>query len=281
MTNNKKYLLTGFAAAGVIIAMINFTTVSEKPEYATEKIDRFLGVTNSSSELIFSDEHFFSNMKFSKDIADKNTVDLFKFLQFKFQNDNLDDHYAEVLNYLISLHGETRAKELLELYKKFTQYEMELTHAKFFKRQQPASASEALEFLNEIKNHRENVFTKEIADSLFSDEHKMYEYKIMVNEIVKDPDIYGSEKEKEISALQENLAYKPDEEFDMSEFDRYNMKLKLYQKDLSGLNAQQQKEMMQKFRREIFTADEASRLEQLELHNEQEEQRQKGIPDHD
>ena len=278
MTKNKKILLIGIVAVVIIIALNTIRPVAEKLGDATEKIDRFLGITKGGSTEVFSDEHFFSE-KFNKDTADKFTIDLFKFLQFKFQNDNMDSHYSDVLNYLISKYGEEKGNELLELYKKFTNYEMGLSDQKFIKRQ-PASAAEALEVLGEIKSHRENIFGKELADNLFGEEQRMYEYQIMHNEIVKDPDLYGSEKEKEISALQKNSGYESGEKPEMSEMDQYSLKLRLYKKDLSELNTEQQKELMKKFRYEIFTPDEASRLEQLDLHNEQEARREKGIPDH-
>lgn len=280
MKINKKSILIGIAVTGLIIAMLSFMPGSEKPGDVTEKIDRYLGISKEGPVGMFSYEHFFGE-KINKDIADRHTVDMFKYLQFQYQNENLDDHYSEVLGYLIGIYGEEKAKELLELYKKFTNYEMALAGQDFFKRQQPASASEALEFLNEIKRHRESVFSKELADNLFGDEHRMYEYKIMQNEILKDPDMYGREKENEISALQENLGYKPDVENEMSELDKYNLKLSLYKKDFSQLNADQQKDLKKKFRSEIFTPEEASRLEQMEWSIEQEELLRKGIPVHD
>ncbi len=279
MTKNKKFLLIGIAIAAIVIAVITIRPGAEKHWDATEKIDRFLGISNGNSGDTFFSEQFFSE-RLNKDIADKYTVDLFKLLQFKFQNDNLDDHFSDVLKYLISMYGEEKAKELLEIYKKFTYYEMGLPGEKFFKRQQPVSASEALDLLSEIKNHRENFFGKELADNLFGEEDRMYKYQILSNEIVKDPDTYGSEKEKEIKELQKNIGYESDENSGMSEMDKYSLKLRLYKKDLSELNAEQQKELMRKFRREIFTPDEASRLEQLDMHNEQEALRAKGIPDH-
>lgn len=285
MTKNKKNILIGIAAAVILIAILSFKPGSQKQAGVTEKIDRFLGITRENTTELFTSTDAFSFEKYlrekiNKDIADRNTVDLFKFLQFKFQNDNMEDHYSEVLSYLAGLYGEQKAEEYLELYKGYTQYEMGLAEQEFFKRQQPSSAAEALNLLNDIKSYRESVFGSELAENLFGDEHRMYEYTIMQNEIVKDPDMYGKEKEKEISELQENLGYKPGEDSEMSEFDKYNFKLRLYKKDLSGMSADQQKELMKKFRSEIFTPEEASRLEELEWSIEQEERRQKGIADH-
>ncbi len=279
MIKNKKNLLIIIAAAAIIIAMLNFKSDPGRNGDITEKIDRYLGISKDRSAEVFSYEHFFAE-KSGKDIADSNTIELFKFLQFKFQNDNLDEHYSDVLNYLISVYGEEKGKDLLELYKKFTNYEMGLAGAVFFKRQQPASASEAIQFLNEIKIYRENVFGKELADSLFGEEYRMYEFKIMQNEIIKDPDMYGSEKEKEISALEENLDYHPDKENELSELDEYDLKLRLYKKDLSQMDSEQQKELKKKFRSEIFTPDEASRLEQIEWSIEQDEKKAKGTGGH-
>jgi lipase chaperone LimK len=279
MLNKRKVIFILIAAACVIAAVLANRPDKEKRTDATEKIDRYLGITRSGSDGAFINEQYFSE-KFSKNIADKNTVDLFKFLQFKFDNDNLEEHFSEVLKYLIGTYGEDKAEELFRLYKKFTSYEIVLSGENFLKRQQPASASEAIEFLNEIKNYREKVFGSELAENLFGDEQRMYEYKILLNEIVNDPDAYGSEKEAEINALKKNTGYEPDEKNEMSELDIYNMKLRLYKKDFSQLNEEKQKELMRKFRSEIFTPDEASRLDQLELHNEQEALRGQGIPDH-
>ncbi len=279
MTKNKKILLIGIAAAGLIIAILLIRPGTEKHVDATEKLDRFLGTGKTSSNEVIPDELFFAE-KFSKDIANKFTIDLFKFLQFKFQNDDLDSHYSEVLKYLISKYGEDKAQEFLELYKKFTKYEMDLPRKDFFKREQPKTASEALELLSEIQKHRENFFSKELADNLFGEEVRMYEYQLIHNEIAKDPNMYGKEKEQKISSLQNKIWDESGEKIEMSEMDRYNLKLRLYKKDLLELNPEQQKEMMRKFRSEIFTPDEASRLDQLELHNEQEALRKKGIPDH-
>ncbi len=275
---NKKILIIGAAVVCLIAAILTLKPGTEKRGDATEKIDRYLGITKNVLEEVFIDEQYFKE-KFNNDIADKNTIDLFKFLQFTFQNDNLDSHFSDVLNYLINLYGEEKGRELLELYKVFTVYEIKIHSEDFFKHQQPATAAEAIGFLNEIKNYRESSFGKELADKLFGDEQRMYEYKIMLNEIVKDSDMYGSEKEKEIGALKNNLSYESDDKNEMSEMDLYNMKLRLYKKDLLELSESKQKELKEKFRGEIFTPEEASRLDQLELHNEQEALREKGIPE--
>ena len=279
MLNKKKVIIILIASACLIAAVLANRPDKEKRTDATEKIDRYLGITRSGSDGAFINEQYFSE-KFSKDIADKNTVDLFKFLQFKFDNDNLEDHFSEVLKYLIGMYGEDKAEELFRLYKKFTSYEIVLSGESFLKRQQPASASEAIEFLNEIKNYREKFFGSELAADLFGDEQRMYEYKILLNEIVNDPDAYGSEKEAEINALKKNTGYEPDDKNEMSELDIYNMKLRLYKKDFSQMSEEKQKELKRKFRSEIFTPDEASRLDAVEMSIEQEALRGKGIPDH-
>jgi lipase chaperone LimK len=273
----KKKLITVlclFASAIILILFIYSATKSDSEGRAriTEKLDSYLGPDAvRTSAAIGADESAIKD-KISKGTADSSTVDLLKFLQAQFPDDqdSLEEHFRKVQEYLTKEFGEIKALELMALYRKYTKYEMELASNELWKREMPRTPEQALDLLNDIHKHRQQVFGNDLADDLFGEEMKLYEYQIYRNEIIKDSDMYGADKERRIGDLQKRIWNETGERISMSELDAYELKLKLYTKDLTGKSEEQKKQMRSRFRREIFTTEEADRLEYLEWCQENE-----------
>jgi lipase chaperone LimK len=96
---------------------------------------------------------------------------------------------------------------------------------------------------------------------------KAQEYPLRRGAIIADKDLYGAEKEKKLKEL--NLAMWGDEansvEGYAKPYTRYQEKLKIYQKDISEMKTDGERQArIKQFREELFTEDQVKRLDEVD-----------------
>ena len=131
----------------------------------------------------------------------------------------------------------------------------------------PRTAEEAIALLHRLQDYRREVFGRENADALFGASVKAQEYPLRRGAIVSDKDMYGAEKEKKLKEL--DRAMWADEansvEAYAKPYTRYQEKLKIYQKDLSEMKTDDERQSrIRQFREEFFTADQVKRLDEVD-----------------
>lgn len=202
---------------------------------------------------------------FSRQIANEHTVDFFKYLQKRFDAQPIEAHYQGVREYLVNQFGEGRADDFMKLYEKYTEYEMTLAQQKqLWDREPPRTTEDAMEFLRDIQKYRAEYFGSDLAEDIFGAEDRYNEYTLRRNDIVKNTQLSGAQKEQSLAALQKSVFGDTGEKAEMSPLERYFSKLRLYEKDLAALSPEKQYEMRQKFRLEIFPPDVAARLDAVD-----------------
>jgi len=216
---------------------------------------------------------------FSKEIINSYTVKYFKFLQREIKYISREKHLKEVREYLHSVMDPDKADEIFALYEKFIDYEAAITEkAKSWA--EPRTADELLRYLQSVQDYRREVWGVEVADAMWGAEVKADEYSIRKNSIKLDPDLYGTEKEKRINALKEDmwgadaaLIEEPPKD-DPEKYSKYQEKQALYQKDLEELSAAERMEKIKEFRRDYFSSDQIARLEQVDEELEMDRKRE-------
>lgn len=280
--NRRLFYAAGGIVTALILAVVLFFVLSRRGGDApsdSQRISTFLGINlQGDAPIDIADDLQFQKW-FDKDITNEHTVDLFKFLQMRFKNSNFEDHYRDVYQYLLSKFGEQKAQALLALYKKYIDYERELPQQKeLWNRERPKTTEDAMALLRDIHKYREQQFGKDMADELFGEEMRLYEYQLRRNDIINGG-ASGRDKEAAIRGLQRELWSAEGERLSMSEFDRYELKMKLYSSELKAAGPEQQLAMKKQFREQVFTPEEAARLDELEWHEEQERRKAQGLPE--
>lgn len=280
MSKRTLFIAGGIVALAIIIVIVAFVGKRGGESLSSEKrINDFLGLSFSGEQPIDVNDDIHFQKWFNKDVTNEHTVDLFKFLQMRFPGTNFEDHYREVYQYLLSKFGEQKAQALLALYKKYTEYERDLPRQKeLWDRERPRNTEDAMALLRDIQKHREEVFGKEVADEIFGEEMRLYEYQLRRNDIINGG-ASGREKEAAIKGLQRELWNSEGERLTLSEFDQYELKQKLYAKELAAASPEQRQTMLKQFRQQLFTPEEAARLDELEWHQEQERRKAQGLPE--
>ncbi len=275
MKIGKNHIVAAVAAA--VIILIGISIFSRK------------GGNGLPSESVIGAEHsvsaqdikgFFQRIRFdegnvgqyfSQSVVNPYTIRFFKFLQRRFREMSLEDHLRAVERYLHETMDARKADEMFRLYRQFTMYEKSITDAA--KRwPTPKTPQEALSYLKNVQEYRRNYFGKEVADELFGLMVKNQEYRIRKGSIISDKNMYGADKEKQISELKQRMwgAEAGDVDSSMRPLDRYQEKLAIYDKDLSELGDQEKKARIREYREEFFTPEVVARLEQVDNKLEQE-----------
>ena len=117
--------------------------------------------------------------------------------------------------------------------------------------------SHLLSLLYTIQNFRREKLGKETADALFGREVKESEYLLRKAIIIGDNTLYGKEKENRLQKLKGDMW---DGEVismveDSNPYNRYQLKMQLYQKDLSELGEKERKLKVEEFRKEFFSKE--------------------------
>jgi len=220
-----------------------------------------------SNQFMSGDEH--PNQYFVQSIANPNTVKFFKYLQMQIKANNLEEHLKAVEKYLQSVMEPAKAAEMFALYKKFCDYEIEMTK-NMQKLSHPKNADELIRYLQEIHQYRREIFGAEIADAMWGIEVKGQEYNIRKGSILHNGSLYGIEKEKQLSALKDEMwgtgpeSVEEPPQTDPEKFSRYQEKQLIYQRDLNELPDTDRREKIKEFRKEYFSSEQITRLEQVD-----------------
>jgi len=103
---------------------------------------------------------------------------------------------------------------------------------------------------------------RETADALFGAEVKEKEYFLRREMIIADPALYGRDKERRLDKLKSDMwegEAIPIGEDDIP-YNRYQLKMQLYAKDLAGLGEKERKLKIEEFRKEFFTREQIGKL---------------------
>lgn len=265
---NKKKLI---AVAGLaVLAVIILALSLRKKGGEGFVIDRDQGVKLKDIELYYGSVDFDDNSVkdyFADSVINPYTLKFFMSMDEKFKDSkNLEDHLERARQYLYSVLPQDEADRILSLYKVYMNYQISLAD-KTKEWGTPGTAGEAIALLHRLQEYRREVFGRENADALFGASVKAQEYPLRRGAIVSDRDLYGAEKEKKLKEL--NRAMWGDEansvEAYAKPYTRYQEKLKIYQKDLSEMKTDNERQdRIRQFRKELFTDDQVKRLDEID-----------------
>ncbi|MDA8141642.1 MAG: lipase secretion chaperone [Desulfobacteraceae bacterium] len=195
-------------------------------------------------------------------------LDFFRGLSTQFAGQSIRDletHFKRVGDYFNSIYGAADAQRLLVLYRKYLQCEIEIdSNAKF--RSQMPDPSNILLLLYQIQTFRRDRLGANIADALFGQEVKEREYALRRSLIIDAPNLYGKAKEERLRQLKLAM-WRPEDISSMAgetAYDRYQLKTRLYSKDLAEMSEEQRKRTQEEFRKEFFPKEAIERLEEVD-----------------
>jgi lipase chaperone LimK len=200
--------------------------------------------------------------------ATAKTRDLFQFLQQRFAVTSvheLDEHFNRVRGYLDTRFNESDASRLFEMYKKYMECVIELGNNPKY-RAKTLDPKPLLVLLYKGQNFRRDRLGKETADALFGSEVKEKEYLLRRSLIIGNNSLYGKDKETSLQKLKRDMW--DDEVISIGEggnaYNQYQIKLQLYQKDLSELDEKERKGKVEEFRKEFFSKEQIKRLREVD-----------------
>lgn len=195
------------------------------------------------------------------------TLKYFKHLEHHFRKTTtLGEHFEKIRDYLFSHFPGDEAQVLFDTYQIYLQCEMDLLDE--YKNFSAATTTEeALAVLRRIQDFRRERMGRDLADNLFGADVKAKEYAFRRAAIVNDDKLYGDEKEKRIGEL--NTGMWGEEAGAVEEhpnpYNRYQEKLKIYEKDLSGLSSDgARQEKIRTFREAFFPPETIEKLEAVD-----------------
>ncbi len=251
--------------------------------HKSEQNNHWKTVSNEDVRNYLSDRKDFNAQKvkseFSGGVVNRDTLVFFRFLDNLLKNaKDIPDSLEQARQYLLSVLPSDRAGQMLELYKKYVNYQVGL-HQKFRGVMKTGRPDEELVNFEKMKAERRAVFGREDADVIFGASEKAEEYAIRRKMILSDDMLYGLEKERRLRMLHEAMWGDDVMPFDinMSPYSRYQEKLITYSRDLAGARTEAERTAMQeKFRREIFTSDELQRMDEANRSSVEEMKRKQG-----
>lgn len=204
------------------------------------------------------------NEYLSRGMATAETIDLFKSLEQTFAEKSLNEleqHYSKVRQYLYGRFKEADAQKLFEIYQNYLNCQIELANSEKY-RLTTYDSREMLRVLYMAYTLRQEKLGKKNADMLFGEEMKKNEYLLRRYIITGDSNLYGKEKENRLQRLKSDMW---DDEIvtfgeEGNSHNRYQLKLKLYQKDLAELNENERKIKIEEFKKEFFTEEQINRM---------------------
>jgi len=212
---------------------------------------------------------------FKSSVINNYTLKYFKFLQNRYKDMPLEDHFITVKAFLYSSMDIKEADKLFEVYKKYIDYE-NMMAAELGKIDSVNSAADYLNILRLMKKRQEDIFGRENAEILFGASLKVKEYPIRRSAILNNNDMYAAEKEEKIKKLNKEMWGSDWENVENSKkpYVAYNEKLALYSKDFQGMSADDRYAKINEVRREIFPLEIVERLENLDRELEAEKGRE-------
>jgi len=265
MTKKK---LVVFCGIGILLALVIFITI----HILTDKIEE-----RYTEEHYIFDKDFRSNQKkpdsstskyFSDGMVTAETLNFFRIIERRFAVQSikqLNEHFNEVGKYLHYQFKEYEAQRLFEFYKKYLKCEIEIGSNQKYRAKIP-DPKLILALLYKIQNVRRDRLGKETADALFGSEVKEREYLLRRAMIIGDNTLYGKEKENRLQKLKrdmwdgENI---PIGEAD-NPYNRFQLKMQLYQKDLAELDERERKLKTEEFRKDFFSKEQIKKLREVD-----------------
>lgn len=208
------------------------------------------------------------NKYFPQGIVTAETLNLFRSLEQKFVEKSINDlrkHFNNVRQYLQSQFKEAEAQRLFEIYQKYLECQIKISNDSKYEVKTP-DPKYLLSLLYTVQNFRREKLGKQTADALFGSEVKEREYFLRRSIIIGDNTLYGKEKENSLQKLKSDMW--GDEAISMVEdtnrYNRYQLKMQLYQKDFSELSEKEREIRIEEFRKEFFSKDQIKRLHEVD-----------------
>ena len=192
------------------------------------------------------------------------TLDLFYLMEQKYPLQSardLDGHYDAVHNHFRSRFSGKEAETLFDVYRKYLPCRITLLSDRRFEIKNE-DLKGMLALLYRVQVFRREAMGKETADALFGEEVKEKEYFLRREMIIADPALYGGDKENRLDKLKSDMwgdeKMPPGE--DNTPYNRYQLKIQLYAKDLAELGDEERKLKIHEFRKEFFTDEQIVKL---------------------
>jgi lipase chaperone LimK len=269
MSKKKRFFIVlVIAAISAFVALVAFRVAN----YLHYKIDE-----NYLEKHYIFDKGFPGNLKkpsassntlLSDGTATGKTLEFFRFLQQRFavkSINELDEHYNKVRGYLDARFNKTDASRLFEMYKKYMECVIELGNNPKYRAKTP-DPKLLLMLLYKGQSFRRDRLGKENADALFGMDVKEREYLLRRSLIIGDNTLYGKDKEGRLQKLKYDMW---DDEVisigeDSNPYNRYQLKMQLYQKDLAEMSEGDRKLKIEEFRKEFFSKEQMKRLSEVD-----------------
>jgi lipase chaperone LimK len=204
---------------------------------------------------------------FKKDAINSYTMKYFFFLDDKFKDSrNIEELLQSVRDYLNKVMPQDEADKLFAVYKTYVYYQRDV-HDKTTTWGRPSTPEEAIDYLHKLQDYRRKVFGDENADVLFGPSVMLREYPIRRGMIIGNQELYGAEKEKKLNDLKKDMWGNEADTIDndTEPLDRYNEKLKIYQKDMAEMTSDEERQAkIRQFREELFTPEQLRRLDDVD-----------------
>lgn len=212
----------------------------------------------------FSDKNIASY--FTDNVIDAHTYNFLQHLDDLVSNLSSDeDHLEKIHQYLVARLPADQAEKMFDLYSLYLDYQINLQEQLKFQGM-PRSPQDALENLADLQEYRRAVFGKENADMIFGASVEAQEFAIRRNIILYEDTLYGAEKMEMLKTLGDDMW--GDEliaQNDSAAYDRYQEALLLYQKDLSELRTDEERQIfMQQLKLDAFNPVQQQALEEVE-----------------
>jgi lipase chaperone LimK len=228
-------------------------------------------ISNDDMRKYFAGHKDFNKQKvkdqFSSAVVNHDTLSFFQYMDDLFKDSkDLADSMEKARKYLYSVLPSQKAGEMLDLYKTYLNYQIDLqTKLKEFVK--GGSPDESMANLSRLQELRRTAFGKEIADIIFGPSEKAEEYSIRRNMILGDNNMYGLEKERKLSILNDVMWGSEMMPFDenLTPYVRYQEKLRIYNNDFAALQTQEEKETLrQQLQRQTLSPEQIQALADAE-----------------
>lgn len=276
MYRNKRLMIALAIAAA--IAIIFSVVVRSFDSYGEDLISPSADKVSYDDVKDYLKKVDFSKVKesgyFTGNIVNKHTIRFFKYMQYMFKDKNYEDHLMAIKEYLLTVMSPDEAEKMMELYRKFLEYENKVAML-LNQAGQMKNIDDYLQVLKSIRKVQVESFGEDYADILFGAEMKAQEYPLRRNSIINDDKLYGKEKEEMINELNREMWGDKASEIESSAkpYAKYREKLNIYNKDMNEMSESGRKEKIKEFRESIFPPDVVDRLNEVDEQLASDEQR--------
>jgi len=213
----------------------------------------------------------------------ENTVRNFKALRTKFKDvRSIEDLCNKVYADFLQHYSKEEADVLLKVFKAYLSCEFSMS-SETSKWKVPNTADGLQGYIDNAFNFRKNRLGDKIAERLYGVEHHKLTFKVQKAIIAKNSELYGKEKEKMIDKLASDIW---GNEYDKAlhaessrPYEVYKEKLALYKKDMSEMDDDQKKKMINQFKQELLSPKLIQNLEEAEKMTHQASQEGKAYLD--